>query len=95
MQKALHNARGVFHLECLCIALFIAPQIAWAVGSVMEALLALVVMTSIDHEPWRWLLGLSAVPLLVVILVFPVSILNCGTVTPRIIQACSIINNSV
>ena len=39
----------------------------------MEALLALVVMTSIDHEPWRWLLGLSAIPLLLVILVFPVS----------------------
>jgi len=39
----------------------------------MEALLALVVMTSIDDEPWRWLLGLSAVPLLLVILVLPVS----------------------
>ncbi|XP_065920567.1 putative transporter svop-1 [Dysidea avara] len=46
-------------------------QISWAVGSVMEALLALVVMTSIDHEPWRWLLGFSALPLLVVALVFP------------------------
>jgi len=39
----------------------------------MEALLALVVMTSIDDEPWRWLLGLSAIPLLLVTLVFPVS----------------------
>ena len=39
----------------------------------MEALLALVVMTSIDHEPWRWLLGLSALPMLVVIALFIVS----------------------
>ncbi|XP_065892911.1 putative transporter svop-1 [Dysidea avara] len=46
-------------------------EIAWAVGSVVEALLALVVMTSIDHEPWRWLLGFSALPVLLVILVFP------------------------
>jgi len=55
------------------ITLIIVTQVAWAVGSVMEALLALVVMTSIDHEPWRWLLGFSALPVLVVILVFPVS----------------------
>ena len=48
-------------------------QLAWAVGSIMEALLALVVMTSIDHQPWRWLLGLSALPILVVILLFMVS----------------------
>jgi len=41
----------------------------------MEAVLALVVMTSIDHEPWRWLLA-SALPLLVVALVFPVSIIH-------------------
>ena len=31
------------------------------------------VMTSIDHQPWRWLLGISALPLLVMILLFPVS----------------------
>ena len=49
-------------------------QLAWAVGSIMEALLALVVMTSIDHQPWRWLLGLSALPMLVVIMLFVVSI---------------------
>ena len=49
-------------------------QLAWAVGSIMEALLALVVMTSIDHQPWRWLLGLSALPMLVVIVLFVVSI---------------------
>ena len=53
-------------------------QFAWAIGSVLEALLALLVMTSIDHQPWRWLLGLSALPLLAVILVFPVSILICS-----------------
>ena len=47
----------------------------------MEALLALVVMTSIDHEPWRWLLGLSALPILVVILLFIVGDYNviCST----------------
>ena len=55
------------------IILIIVTQIAWAVGSVMEALLALVVMTSIEDQPWRWLLGFSALPVLVVILVFPVS----------------------
>ena len=49
-------------------------QLAWAVGSIMEALLALVVMTSIDHQPWRWLLGLSALPMLIVIVLFVVSI---------------------
>jgi len=43
----------------------------------MEALLAMVVMTSIDHEPWRWLLGLSALPLLIVIVILPVSVYNC------------------
>ena len=39
----------------------------------MEAVLALVVMTSIDHEPWRWLLGLTSLPMLLVILLFIVS----------------------
>ena len=48
-------------------------QLAWAIGSILEALLAFVVMTSIDHEPWRWLLGLSALPMLVVIALFIVS----------------------
>ena len=55
--------------------LLLLLQIAWATGSVLEALLALLVMTSIEHEPWRWLLGLSALPLLVVMLAFPVSTL--------------------
>ena len=50
----------------------------WAIGSVLEALLALVVMTSIDDEPWRWLLGLSALPMLPMILIIPVSaVLTC------------------
>ena len=48
-------------------------QFPWAVGSILEALLALVVMTSIDHQPWRWLLGLSSLPLLIVIPLFVVS----------------------
>ena len=58
-----------------CVHAFVNEilQLAWAVGSIMEALLALVVMTSIDHQPWRWLLGLSALPILVVILLFIVS----------------------
>ena len=43
----------------------------------MEALLALVVMTSIDHQPWRWLLGLSALPMLIVIPLFVVSDRKC------------------
>ena len=48
-------------------------QFPWAVGSIMEAALALVVMTSIDHEPWRWLLGLSSLPILLVLPLFLVS----------------------
>ena len=48
-------------------------QFPWAVGSIMEAVLALVVMTSIDHEPWRWLLGLSSLPILLVLPLFLVS----------------------
>ena len=39
----------------------------------MEAALAMVVMTSIDHEPWRWLLGLSSLPILLVLPLFLVS----------------------
>ncbi|XP_065920283.1 putative transporter svop-1 isoform X2 [Dysidea avara] len=48
-------------------------QIAWAIGSILEAILALVVMTSIDHQPWRWLLGISALPFLVVMMLFPLA----------------------
>ena len=59
-------------------------QFPWAVGSIMEAVLALVVMTSIDHEPWRWLLGLTSLPILLVILLFIVSnrLLYAYTVYP-------------
>ena len=42
----------------------------------MEAIFALVVMTSIDYDPWRWLLGLSALPMLAVISLFIVSIIK-------------------
>ncbi|XP_065892905.1 synaptic vesicle 2-related protein-like isoform X2 [Dysidea avara] len=45
-------------------------EAAWATGSVLEVLLALVVMTSIEYQPWRWLLGFSALPTLVVIALF-------------------------
>ena len=39
----------------------------------MEVIFARFVMTIIDHEPWRWLLGLSALPMLIVISLFIVS----------------------
>ena len=58
----------------MCTFLCKTLQLSWAVGSIMEALLALVVMTSIDHQPWRWLLGLSALPMLIVIVLFIVSV---------------------
>jgi len=49
-------------------------QISFAIGAVLVNILALVVMTSIyDDNAWRWLLGFAAVPLLVVIMLFPVS----------------------
>jgi len=38
----------------------------------MEALLALVVMTHFNKDGWRWLLGFSAIPLGLVLLVLPV-----------------------
>jgi len=38
-----------------------------------EAVLALVVMTNIDKHGWNWLLGLSAVPIILSTLIVPVS----------------------
>ena len=52
---------------------FFKLQFPWAVGSVFEALLALVVMMNINHEPWRWLLGFTALPMIVIIILFIVS----------------------
>ena len=58
----------------------------------MEALLALVVMTSIDHQPWRWLLGLTALPMLIVIVLFVVSHCNVCTNCIQIViyNSCNI-----
>ena len=38
-----------------------------------EAVLALVVMTNIDKYNWNWLLGLSAVPIIISTSIVPVS----------------------
>jgi len=49
-------------------------QISWAFGGVLEAILALVVMTNIhDDNAWRWLLGSSTLPVLTVMVLYPVS----------------------
>ena len=47
-------------------------QFAWAGGAIMEALLALVVMTHFNEHGWRWLLGFSALPLGFLLLILPV-----------------------
>ena len=52
----------------------------------MEAVLALVVMTSINHEPWRWLLGLSSLPILLVLPLFLVSNRVCIYLISEVIQ---------
>lgn len=50
-------------------------QFFWALGAILEAALALVVMTNMDDDVnWRWLLGLSAIPVGLMSFVFPVSI---------------------
>jgi len=50
-------------------------QISWAFGGVLEATLALVVMTNIDGDnAWRWLLCFSTLPVLTVMLLYPVSV---------------------
>ncbi|XP_065892909.1 putative transporter svop-1 [Dysidea avara] len=46
--------------------------VSFAIGAVLVNILALVVMTSIHGDnAWRWLLGFTAIPLLVMILLFP------------------------
>ena len=50
-------------------------QFFWALGAILEAALALVVMTNMDDDVnWRWLLGLSAIPVGLMSFIFPVSI---------------------
>ena len=49
-------------------------QFAWACGTIMEALLAFAVMTNFTKHGWRWLLGFSALPLGLLLLIIPVSI---------------------
>ena len=49
-------------------------QVSFAIGAVLVNVLALVVMTSIHGDnAWRWLLGFTALPMLLLILLFPVS----------------------
>ena len=48
-------------------------QFCWVLGTMFEAVLALVVMTNIDKYSWNWLLGLSAVPIIISTFVVPVS----------------------
>ena len=59
--------------------LYCLLQFFWAAGAILEAILAMVVMTNIDDDNvnWRWLLGLSAVPVGLLTFIFPVSI-NCN-----------------
>ena len=50
-------------------------QISWAFGGVLEAILALLVMTNIHGDnAWRWLLGFSTLPVLTVMVLYPVSL---------------------
>lgn len=51
-----HAAQGLAHHLSFC------SQIFWAIGACFEVLLALIVMPTLG---WRWLLALSAVPLLI------------------------------
>ena len=68
---------------CVCTSVcthnvFSSSQFFWALGAILETLLALVVMTNIeDSINWRWLLGLSAVPVGLMCFVIPVSICVC------------------
>jgi len=48
-------------------------QLFWAIGAMLEAVLALVIMTNVDNDTnWRWLLGVSAIPVGLLSFVFPV-----------------------
>ena len=66
-------------------------QFFWALGAISEAILALVIMTSIDDDNlnWRWLLGLSAVPVGLLTFIFPVS--TCVTEFVKTEHYCAMI----
>ena len=52
-------------------------QFFWALGAILEAILALVIMTNVDNDTnWRWLLGVSAVPVGLLSFLFPVRMMS-------------------
>lgn len=55
----LHRKTNAVNLICDCF--FSLGQVFWAIGTVFEVLLAVLVMPTLG---WRWLLILSALPLL-------------------------------
>ena len=57
----------------LTLGLILLFQFSWVLGTMFEAVLALVVMTNIDEYNWNWLLGLSAVPIIISTIIVPVS----------------------
>lgn len=65
---AFRNDKNVHSSETLCFGsrilyhLDFALQIFWALGTVFEVLLAILVMPTLG---WRWLLGLSTIPLFI------------------------------
>jgi len=60
-----------FHV-IICFGTF-CLQFCWVLGTMFEAVLALLVMTNIHKHGWNWLLGLSAVPIIISTFVVPVS----------------------
>jgi len=57
------NNRGIF----LCII-----EIFWCAGSIIESLLAMLIFPNLgNHVGWRWLLGISSLPFLIGLLLFP------------------------
>ena len=67
------------HLKCVATVcdgvLPYTTQISWGVGSALESLLAFLVMTNIPGDnAWRWLLGLSTLPVVTVMILYPVSV---------------------
>lgn len=67
------NILFIAHLYNIMHTLYYSYQFCWVLGTMFEAVLALVVMTNIDAYSWNWLLGLSAVPIIISTLVVPVS----------------------
>ncbi|XP_065902879.1 synaptic vesicle 2-related protein-like isoform X2 [Dysidea avara] len=48
-----------------------ALEFCWVLGTMFEAVLALLVMTNIHKHGWNWLLGLSAIPIIISTFVVP------------------------